>query len=127
MLIQLLYKIKTHKSYFSLKYQTSTIKRSNLMLRELTKKKAINSTRFLQGYLLTRLRLINKMNLCYTYHRSDRILQAMKGYQIAVHKGSRFNKIHIYSWQLTHRLGEFSFTRKPFIFIKKEKKQTKKR
>ena len=41
---------------------------------------------------------------------------------IFIHKGNLFNKLFINKFQLGFKLGEFSFTRKPFSFTKKKKK-----
>jgi ribosomal protein S19 len=42
---------------------------------------------------------------------------------LSIHKGNKYNKIRITEFMVGHKLGEFSFTRKPFKYpIKKKKK-----
>jgi len=57
------------------------------------------------------------------YKRYLTISSLVTGYKYNIHKGNRFNKLMVQTWIIGHKFGEFSFTRKPFIFIKKKKEK----
>ena len=54
--------------------------------------------------------------------RSSTITNFLYKRYLFIHKGNLFNKILINKFQIGYKLGEFSFTRKPFNFTKKKKK-----
>jgi len=55
--------------------------------------------------------------------RNFKILPSYVGKTLKVHNGLNFDEILIQKEMVNHKLGEFSFTRKPFSFKKKKKKK----
>ena len=53
--------------------------------------------------------------------RSFKILPYYVGKTLTVHNGLNYDNILIKKEMINHKLGEFSFTRKPFTFKKKKK------
>lgn len=54
--------------------------------------------------------------------RNFKILPCYVGKTLKVHNGLNYDEILIQKEMVNHKLGEFSFTRKPFSFKKKKKK-----
>lgn len=54
--------------------------------------------------------------------RNFKISPYYVGKTIKVHNGLNYDEILIRKEMVNHKLGEFSFTRKPFSFKKKKKK-----
>ena len=54
--------------------------------------------------------------------RNFKILPYYVGKTLIVHNGFNYDEILIKKEMINHKLGEFSFTRKPFNFKKKKKK-----
>ena len=65
----------------------------------------------------------NKIFIEFFYKRGTNISNVLENNKYPIHKGNRFNKVWVFNWHKGHRIGSFSFTRKPFVFIKKEKKK----
>ena len=68
-------------------------------------------------------KLNNKTLYLYVYNRSWLISYHNLKWKYTVHKGNFFNRVRVSDWVLKKKFGEFSFTRKPFVFVKKEKKK----
>lgn len=61
------------------------------------------------------------------YSRSSSIPKCFNNSKIYIHKGKSFNKIVINNNNVGYKFGEFSYTRKPFFFLKKEVKKATRR
>ena len=61
----------------------------------------------------------------YIYKRSWIISVHNLKLKYGIQKGNRFSKIKISEWQIKTKYGIYSFTRKPFVFLKKVKKKKK--
>lgn len=55
--------------------------------------------------------------------RNTEISPKFVGKTFAVHNGKKFNEISVYEEMIGHKFGEFSATRKPFLFKKKKTKK----
>lgn len=60
-----------------------------------------------------------------TFSRNSVLPSGLLNDYIIIHKGNIFKKLHVTKYFIGHKLGEFSFTRKPFYFPIKDKKKTK--
>jgi len=60
-----------------------------------------------------------------TFARNSILPSGLLNDYIIVHKGNIFKKLHATKYSIGYKLGEFSFTRKPFYYPIKEKKKTK--
>ena len=59
----------------------------------------------------------------YVYNRYWVISFHNLKFKYTIHKGQYFNKLKLTSWLLKTKFGIYSITRKPFVFVKKEKKK----
>jgi len=60
-----------------------------------------------------------------TFSRHTNIPKELLGTYIIVHKGNIFKKLNVTKYCIGFKLGEFSFTRKPFYYPIKDKKKVK--
>ena len=58
-----------------------------------------------------------------SYFRNSQIPRCFLGKKVYLHKGKIFNKIFINNYVVGLKFGEFSYTRKPFFFPKKDQKK----
>jgi len=55
------------------------------------------------------------------FNRSSSIPKCLIGFNIKIHKGLGFRKLFVNKYNVGFKLGEFSFSRKPFHFPLKKK------
>jgi len=60
-----------------------------------------------------------------TWYRHSNIPNDLVGMKISIHNGNTFIKKYISPNMVKHKIGEFAFTRKRYIYKKKEKKKKK--
>ena len=63
--------------------------------------------------------LLDNRNEIYTTFRNSEIIPTFVGKTFYVHNGQKYTKLLITEKMIGHKLGEFSFSRKPYSFKKK--------
>ena len=66
--------------------------------------------------------LSKKSLYAYIFKKSWNISYHHTNYKYSIYKGNRFNKLTMSSWLVRTKFGNYSITRKPFVFIKKKKR-----
>jgi ribosomal protein S19 len=61
------------------------------------------------------------------FYRSSSIPKCFCSYFVNIHKGNIYKRMLINKNVIGFKFGEFSFSRKPFFYPKKDKKKSKKR
>lgn len=61
------------------------------------------------------------------FSRNSSVPKCFTNSKVFIHKGKGFKKLTVSKHFIGYKLGEFSFTRKPFFYPKKENKKNKKR
>lgn len=61
------------------------------------------------------------------WYKASTIPRCFSNTSVMIHKGNSFKKMNISRYIIGYKFGEFSFTRKPFFFPKKDTKKSKKR
>lgn len=59
--------------------------------------------------------------------RSSSIPNCFINAKVYIHKGNKSKKLTVYKNVVGYKFGEFSFTKKPFYYPKKDVKKSKKR
>lgn len=57
------------------------------------------------------------------FTRSSFIPQSLSNHKYFIYNGNIFNKVNVSSLMTTKKFGEFSITKKPFFYPKKDKKK----
>ena len=73
--------------------------------------------------LLKKKKQKNKSKVLYVFDRSTTTPQNFVNSFFFIHKGNSFKKITFKKYFFGRKLGEFSFTKKPFFFPLKKKKR----
>jgi len=77
---------------------------------------------FVDTNLLNKTKLINSKKDILTKSRNSTIIPSFVGKSFKIHNGKVFHKILITEKMIGHKLGEFSPTRKQFLYKKTNKK-----
>lgn len=72
--------------------------------------------------VFTLLKTENKKSFVITISRDSFIIPVFLGYKFKVHNGNSFIEVTVTKEMIGHKFGEFSSTRKLFVFKKKKKK-----
>lgn len=64
-----------------------------------------------------------RSKILYLFDRSSQVPASFNNFFFFIHKGNSFKKIIFKKYFFGRKLGEFSFTKKPFFFPLKKKKR----
>jgi ribosomal protein S19 len=71
---------------------------------------------------LIKIILLKKKYYTFFFYRNTTLISYFKRYSLKVHTGKKLKKNYITKLHSLRKVGEFSFTRKPFFYPLKKKK-----